>query len=259
MKTKYWIVAVFAAAVLVAGLAWSLDTGLIGGNTPTAGSAVSSTATEVSSPNEKSADSESQSSPMTSDRRHGSVKTDASKSSSRRGAGASTGSGSPQPKAATGTRPSWDPQPSASKAAGLEMPTEAPRARTSLPKSKDRKRALSSKPPTGESAGKLTSGFPKKAVPHPKGTAITTSSVSSQGKRVLVSFEGRTKTSPSEVMAFYAEDFSARGWASTPSVPQAGEAALEGGYKGDSVVVTTRKLPTGQTAFVVAGAFTVGG
>lgn len=259
MKTKYWIVAVFAAAVLVAGLAWSLDTGLIGGNTPTAGSAVSSTGTETSSPNGKSTDSEVESLRVDSDRRTGSVKTDTSESSSGRQAGSSVGSASPRPAAATGTRPSWDPQPPASKAAGLEMPTEAPSVRASLPKSKDRKRALPSKPPTGESAGKLTSGFPKKAVPHPKGTAITASSVSSQGKRVLVSFEGRTKASPSQIIAFYADDFAAKGWASTPSVPQAGESALEGGYRGDSVVVTARELPTGQTAFVVAGVFTVGG
>lgn len=255
MKTKYWIVAVFAAAVLVAGLAWSLDTGLIGGKTPTAGSDVSSREAEASSSNGKILESQVEKSSLASARRTGPVKTGASASTSR----SHPGSTSSRHPAANGTRPSWNPQPPASKAAGLEMPTKAPSARTSLPKSKDQNRALASKPPTGESAGKLTSGFPIKAVPHPKGTAITSSAVSAQGKRVLVSFEGRTKTSPSKVIAFYAKDFAAKGWASTPSSPQAGEPALQGGYKGDSVVVTTRKLPTGQTAFVVAGAFTVGG
>lgn len=261
MKTKYWIVAIFAAAVLVAGLAWSLDTGLIGGSAPTAGSVSSQAAAETPSTVVASADFEGKSLPTTNGKQHASTQAGTSKSSSREQAESSTAAGSARltAAAATATRPSWDPQPPASEAAGLEMPTEAPSARKNLPKSKDRKRALPSKPPAGESKGKLTSGFPKKAVPHPSGTAITASSVSSQGKRILVSLEGRSTTSQSEIIAFYAEDFAAKGWASTPSVPRAGESTLEGGYKGDSVVVTTRELPTGQTAFVVAGAFTVGG
>lgn len=262
MKTKYWIVAVFSAAVLVAGLAWALDTGLVGGSAVTAG-----TPTNTMSPT-PSADTTA-SGQATRSNSKGSTATDelkkAKKKTSKPGQGKQPGSADSAKSsrradaAATATRPSWDPQPAASETAGLEMPTEAPDARTTLPKSKERKGVLPSTPATGASKGKLTSGFPKKAVPYPSGTSITASSVSTQGKRVLVSLEGRTKASPSKIIAFYADDFAAKGWASTPRTPQAGESVLEGGFKNDSMVVTTTKLPTGQTAFVVAGAFTVGG
>lgn len=268
LKTKYWIVAVFTAAVLMAGLAWALDTGLVGGNAPTAGAAssptVTSSATVAETPPSQGKQNRNADENATEPRNRRDGSTNAAVSESRRGE--STGSPAtrqpPSPSgskaAATATRPSWDPKPPASEAAGLEMPTQAPRSRTSLPQSIDRKQVLTSVPPTGASKGKLTSGFPKKAVPHPSGSAVTASSVSSQGKRVLVSLEGRAKASPSDIIAFYADDFAAKGWASTPSVPQAGEPALEGAYKGDSLIVTTRKLPTGQTAFLVAGAFNVG-
>lgn len=254
MKSKYLVVAVLAVALLLTGVAWSLDSGLWGRSTAGGGSqgaagpgsALSSTAAShvlgeggsagASSPVGKSPATLNTTSP----------------------APTSSSSASTNGRAAKATRPSWNPQPAASETAGLEMPTATPGGQKTLPKSRVKKPTFTAAPKNAVAQGKLTAGFPKKAVPVPAHLKIMSSSVAAQGTRVLVGVDGRSKSSPASIIAFFARDFGAKGWTTTRATPAEGTITLRGAYGSDAVVATVRQLPTGHTALTVAATFTVG-
>lgn len=252
MKPKYVIAVVLTLALLLTGVAWSLDAGILG--RPSAEGALGDA----------------------SQARHGSLLADVDASTSgtagrgtRGGTSATRSSGTVKPQktavpsptnngGATATRPSWNPQPAASETAGLEMPTATPAADRTLPKSKTRRPILSVAPKNGSAVGKLTPGFPKDAVPVPPNLRISSSSVASQGPRVLVGVEGRSESSPASILAFFTRDFGTKGWKITRSTPENGTTTVRGAYGNDAVVATVRRLPTGQTTLTVAGAFKIG-
>ncbi|WP_423299976.1 hypothetical protein, partial [Glutamicibacter nicotianae] len=159
----------------------------------------------------------------------------------------------PKPEA---TRPTWDPQPSASETRA-EVPEEAKASEFSLPKTEPREPVLATAPKTGVAEGKLTKGFPKKAVPVPERTQIVQSSVEQQEQLVFVGFEGRSSDSVEEVLAFYSKHFEQQGWLATQSEPAAGQTRLSGSFGTESTTITVRQLPTGATAVVAAGVFEI--
>lgn len=243
MRTKWWVGAVFVVALLVAAGAWALDSGIAGARHASNRSGLASSTTEPVKVSGAAAASGG-----------GDVS-----SSGEQPSPSSVPSSLPSPaqggKAAKATRPSWNPQPQPSETARLEMPTATPGESPGLPKSKKRKPAISSVPKTGTAQGKLTKDFPVEAVPVPDGAKISRSSVSSQGKRVLVGLEGRSTTSPATVLGFYDHEFKDRGWMTTVTRPEKVASTLHASFGRESVVVSARRLPTGQTAFTVAGAF----
>jgi len=248
MRTKYWIAAIFTAALLVAAAVWALDTGMAGGKPASAGTDAASSVQGGGKESGTSAASVVASPTLPAEKTSPSSIRDTSST--------------PSPSAVAGdaanaTRPSWNPQPPPSETAGLEMPTATPGKSQGLPKSKVRKPAMSSVPEAGSAKGKLMPGFPTNAVPVPADSTITTSSISPHGKRVLVGLQGRSTTSPATVLEFYDHEFEARGWASSLNHPDTGVSILQTGFGNDSVVVTAQRLPTGQTAFAVAGVFKV--
>lgn len=254
MKPKYLAAAVVALALLLTGIAWSLDSGLLGRPTAEGGQTTSSVGGSSSSLDDTGAvASGSQKTagrlPATTEPVQPDAATSAPPASSEK---------PEDDRAAKATRPSWNPQPAASETAGLEMPTATPGTHKSLPKSKVRKPTLSVAPNNGVAKGKLTSDFPKKAVPVPPRLKIASSSVASQGSRVLVGVVGRSESSPASIAAFFDRDFRAKGWTVTRSTPADLTTTLRGTFGQDSVVVTVRQLPTGQSALEVAGTFKVG-
>lgn len=157
---------------------------------------------------------------------------------------------------ASPTRPTWDPaDPSASKA--LEIPEAAIPGPARLPASEKRRPLLSKAPKSGTARGKLTTGFPIKAVSAPNGTRIITSSVQTQGKLVFVGLNGTSTAGAGFVMSYYEDIYLMRGWAHTKVVDAGGTQKLKGGFGDDSMEITIRTRPTGRTAFAVAGVFTV--
>lgn len=254
MKSKYLVAAVVAVALLLTGIAWSLDSGLLGRPTADGDQSISPSGGSASSVSDPSVLPD------------GSGKAEArlpAKTEPARSSAAGSGPKASSPavaddRAAKASRPSWNPQPAASETAGLEMPTATPGTHKALPKSKVKKPTLSAAPKNGVAKGKLTSSFPKKAVPVPPHLKITSSSVAAQGTRVLVGVDGRSKSSSASILAFFNRDFAARGWTVTRSTPADLTTTLRGTYGQDAVVATVRQLPTGQTALTVAGTFKVG-
>lgn len=173
--------------------------------------------------------------------------------SGSKSASAPGSAGEPQPEA---TRPSWDPQPTASDQE-LEVPEQTAPARQRMPESKKREPALKKVPKTQVAEGKLTDGFPKAAVPLPESSMVVRSSVEQQGKLVLVGVEGRSEQTVEQVLAFYSEHFAQREWLTTGSSVGQGTAQLRGAFGDDSTTVTVRQLPTGMTGITAAGVFKV--
>lgn len=157
--------------------------------------------------------------------------------------------------------PSDVPVPSASAVVKpkLEVPATATPTATTLPKSVERKPALTGKvPANGTAKGKLVPGFPYNAIPIPDGAHIVDSSVSTQKQNVQAAVNLRTGLSQDKVLSFYESQASKKGWLATRGTTVDGAKTITMGYGKDNVVATARTAGTGATTVAVFGSFVVG-
>ncbi|MGP5382732.1 hypothetical protein ACTXL8_11180 [Glutamicibacter arilaitensis] len=254
MKSKLLVGLILGLAAIVLVVAVALDIG--GRQGPVEGAVASAQSLATQEPSAPSSVSASSGTPSTGGSKDSKDEKD-SKISEKSKASKNKDSGreedAPKPEA---TRPTWDPQPSASETRA-EVPEEAKASEFSLPKTEPREPVLAKAPKTGVAEGKLTKGFPKKAVPVPDRTSIVQSSVEQQAELVFVGFEGRSSDSVEEVLAFYSKHFEQQGWLATQSEPAVGQTRLSGFFGTESTTITVRQLPTGATAVVAAGVFEI--
>lgn len=254
MKTKVLIVAVFSAALILIVGAVLLDVGAKS-SVPGVGSATgsrTSTGEALSQVPWNESFFDPRSSEPTADMQTSEAPKLATPGSPQ-GSHSKSGSNAP----ASPTRPTWNPpDPSTSKALEIQDSSSSSMAR--LPKSEKRQPVLSKIPRTGTARGKLTPGFPTGAVSAPAAARITMSSVQVQGKQIFVGLKGTTKQSRKIVADHYLRAYKSKGWSQTSTVNLDGSRTLQGGFGDDSIVVSIRTLPTGRTAFTVAGVFVTG-
>lgn len=244
MKSKYWVAGIFAVAILVAGIAIAFDTGYLGNTSPSnqgaANQEVAPDSGQESAKAEPTAESSATSFPSGAP-------------------GDSAGEQGEWPSSTTptqSTRPVYIPtEPESTE--GLEVPASGTPIPPSLPTSVGRRPALTDIPPTGSAKGKLTKGFPKKAVPLPAKIDVESSSVHRQGQLVLVSVEAQSQQEKQAVIDFYVEQIKKMGWIPTTTVVDANSTVVRGAFEGDSLSVTLRSRPTGSLVLSVAGAFRV--
>ncbi|MGH3652902.1 hypothetical protein [Glutamicibacter sp.] len=237
MKSKVLATIILGAAAILLVVALAMD---LGGTKPTAGQQPAATPDPVAT----STAGQPTAGPETAE---------AAKPSGEAKKESAPEQSAPKPKA---TRPSWDPQPSATESR-LEVPEAAKPSQFALPDTPKREPVLEKAPKSSVAEGKLVKGFPKAAVPVPESTSIVQSSVQNQAKKVLVGVEGRSSDSVDEVLAFYAKHFEELNWLTTQSAPAEGTTQLSGSYGAESATVTVRQLPTGATSIVAAGIFEV--
>lgn len=257
MKSKLLAGLILGLAAIVLVVAVALDMG--GRQGPAEGAAASAQSSATHQPPATYSAPQSTGTPSTDDSKDSkdekesedAKKSEKSKDSKDKDSGKDEDA--PKPEA---TRPTWDPQPSASETRA-EVPEEAKASEFSLPKTEPREPVLATAPKTGVAEGKLTKGFPKSAVPVPERTQIVQSSVEQQEQLVLVGFEGRSSDSVDEVLAFYTRHFEQQGWLATQSEPAAGQTRISGSFGTESTTITVRQLPTGATAVVAAGVFEI--
>lgn len=158
---------------------------------------------------------------------------------------------------AEATRPTWNPKPTQTDER-LEVPKDPPKTLNALPSAQPREAVLSKTPKTGVAEGRLTKGFPKKAMPLPASTDVERSSVETQGSLVVVGVQGRSKQKVDEVLAFYDAHFKDLQWLSSTSVDSEGNTRLEAGFGKETATITLHQLPTGLTQIDAAAVYTVG-
>lgn len=248
MKVKYLIAGVFALATLLVVLAIVLDLGR-GASAGTDGEqGTGDSRSNVLSPD---AQNQPQSNPTVAPTGQSEL---GKEGSSEKGTDSDPGQ---QPEVSP-TRPSWNPQPESSKTPEVKAPDGSAPASTSLPKSVDRKPVLDKVTATGVAEGKLTEGFPKKAIPVPEKTTVIQSSVEDQSGMVLVGLEARSELGEQVLLDFYRTHFKQLDWPVSESTPVEGTTQLSAGLGKDTTTVTVRLLPTGVSALNVAGAYWVG-
>lgn len=158
---------------------------------------------------------------------------------------------------AEATRPTWNPKPTQTDER-LEVPKDPPKTVKTLPSAQPREAALSKTPKTGVAEGKLTRGFPKKAMPLPASTSVERSSVETQGALVIVGVQGRSKQKVDDVLDFYEAHFKDLQWLSNTNVDSEGNTRLEAGFGKETATITLHQLPTGLTHIDAAAVYTVG-
>lgn len=240
MKMKFWVFGVLGVAVLLVVVAMVIDlrTGSVleADNSQVPTSSLNNTQKSGSSPSQS----------LNSEQPAKSSKSQTSKPSEATEKGEPKASESPKiPSEAT-------------RSTRLEVPSAQPSAsRSALPKSTQRKPALSLAPKDGVAEGKLTKGFPSKAIPVPESTTIISSSVANQPGRIIAGLQGRSTADIQDVIDFYEDHFNEKKWVTTQSSPSTGITTLLGQFGEESTTVTLRQLPTGATEITVAGAFKV--
>lgn len=240
MKTKGWIIAIFATALLLAVVAVvfnSLDRPVDasfaeGASAESSGKALMTNRSDPRSESTSAERSEKVPTP-----------TESSKLD--------------QEDESLPTRPSGHGEKKAPETKKLEVPKDKKEGPKKLPKSKKRAPVLTSLPKSGSATGKLSRGFPAKVVPMLPKAVASSSSVQTQGEQAFVEVTGRTKAETKSVLKFYSKDFAGKGWVTTQQSTANGVTTLRGAYGDDSILVTVRRLPTGQTSFAVAGVFKV--
>jgi hypothetical protein len=113
-------------------------------------------------------------------------------------------------------------------------------------------------PKEGTAKGKLTSGFPTKAMPIPEGAHIVDSSVSTQGRKIQVAVNYRTSLSVEAVLKYYESQAAKRGWVATRGTAADGAKSITLGFGDDTMVATVRTAPTGATTVAAFGSYVVG-
>lgn len=167
------------------------------------------------------------------------------------------------PGSAAAPAASSSPQPSApgTKVASpkLEMPPSAQPKSTTLPKSVRKAPVLSGTVPAeGTAKGKLTTGFPLKALPIPPGAHINDSSVSAQKRNLQVAVNYRTSLGIEAVLKFYESEAAKRGWVAARGTAADGAQSISLGFGKDTMAATVRTAPTGATIVAAFGAYEVG-
>lgn len=141
--------------------------------------------------------------------------------------------------------PVVDAKPSAGSEAQPYAPTPQPQ-----PRPKQAKPLLTSAPKSSSKVGALVSGYPRQVMGPSTGSAVSSSSVASQGHRVQVSLVAHTGQSAKSVKAHYQKVWSALGL--SPSATTDGTLVYSGTY--DSLTLSFPESAT-DTRYAVYGTF----
>lgn len=248
MQNKKWLAWALAVIVVLVGASIAFN---VAARTPAATQVVSEPTPSTSNSAPGSAGSASPS-----------VTVPGSESSS---ASAATTGPASQPAASSTKAPTSSKAPSTSapgsaiESPKLEVPASAKPSATTLPKSVKKAPVLSGTvPKEGTAKGKLTSGFPTKAMPIPEGAHIVDSSVSTQGRKIQVAVNYRTSLSVEAVLKYYESQAAKRGWVATRGTAADGAKSITLGFGDDTMVATVRTAPTGATTVAAFGSYVVG-
>lgn len=244
MKIRTIIIVMLAIAALLFGVGYGLNQ---------AGNSKASDQTDQISPDGQSSDKAADESPQVSQTPQ--TNTTAAPTSSADGNQSDKDSLAVDPQAQP-PRPSWDPKPSAPDRR-LEIKAESSPSPSGLPSTEPRTDVLKKAPKAATAEGKLTKGFPKKALPLPQSSDVEKSSVSVQSSMVMVGVQGRSKQSVEDVLAFYESHFKDLQWLASTSTDADGSTRLQAGFGQDTATVTLHQLPTGLTEINAAGVFKV--
>lgn len=159
----------------------------------------------------------------------------------------------------SGDRPSWDPVGDAPDGAAQEpkVPDADEEPDPRLPPSAERRPVFTTAPDAVHAADRLAEDFPDHAVPAPQGATVQDSSVSVQGRRVLVGLQLTTRLDAGAVVEYYARHCADLGWPVTREPDADDPGVLECGFGADSISVATGAGPDGMTAVSASGAFEV--
>ena len=244
MKIRTIIIAMLALAALLFGVGYGLNQ---------AGNSKASDQTDQISPDGQTSDKAATESSQVSESPR--TKATATPTSSADGK-QSDKDGNAIDSQAQPTRPSWDPKPSEPDER-LEIKADSSPSPSGLPSSEPRTAVLKKAPKAATAEGKLTKGFPQKALPLPQSSDVERSSVSVQSSMVMVGVQGRSKQSIEEVLAFYESHFKDLQWLASTSTENDGSTRLQAGFGQDTATVTLHQLPTGLTEINAAGVFKV--
>jgi hypothetical protein len=107
--------------------------------------------------------------------------------------------------------------------------------------------------------GALVAGFPTQVVPVLAGIRLVSSSVSGQGSRLQIGFEGSSSASPAAVISGYTATLTGSGFLASPSPALPGTTATEFSRGPDGVVLTVDARVGGGTELSVVGTLTTAG